>query len=398
MTANVESMNGQQPHDRMSGRPHLLVISFSSIDRDARVLKQVRMFSDTYEVTTCGFGPAPEGASHHVQIPDGLRANDLDGRLITAHLYSRAYWSTSAVSWVRSRLTRGAYDIILANEADAAPLAMWLRPRAGVHVDLHEYHPKVKENDPLWDRRIRPYVEWQCRRFVAKAASTTTVSDGVAAEYERVFGFRPSIVTNATEFADLHPTPTGRPLRFVHSGGSQRSRGLAATVQAFVEAKSGATLDMYLVPNDPANIADLRALAAKADGRITVHDPVPYEELITTLSRYDVGIFVLPHVTFNYTWALPNKLFDFVQARLAAVVGPSPEMERFVRRYGIGVVTAGYEPADIARVVDSLTIADVDRMKAAAHDSAQSVAKEAAAEGWRSAVDALASAMEGPSA
>lgn len=376
-------------------RPSLLIISFSSIDRDARVLKQVRMFSDRYEVTTCGFGPAPEGAARHVRIPDGLRANDLDGRLITAHLYSRAYWSTSAVSWARTHLARDVYDIVLANEADAAPLALWLRPRAGVHVDLHEYHPKVKENDPLWDRRIRPYVEWQCRRHVARASSTTTVSEGVAAEYQRVFGFRPEIVTNATEYAELQPTPTGRPLRFVHSGGSQRSRGLAATVQAFIDATSGATLDLYLVPNDPANIADLRALAEGAGGRVTVHDPVPYDDLVATLADYDVGIFVLPHVTFNYTWALPNKLFDFVQARLAAVVGPSPEMDRFVRRYGIGVVTDGYEPADIVAVVDALSAADVDRMKSAAHENARLIAKEADADGWREAVDALAGKLEG---
>ena len=41
----------------------LLIISFSPIARDARVLKQVRLFTPKYEVTTCGFGPAPEASN-----------------------------------------------------------------------------------------------------------------------------------------------------------------------------------------------------------------------------------------------------------------------------------------------------------------------------------------------
>lgn len=387
----VGSRNGNYPCTRMSGRPTLLILSFSVIDRDARVLKQVRMFADDYEVVTCGFGPQPEGSARHIRIPDGLRANDLDGRLITLRMYRRAHWSTSAVSWVKQNLERGAFDIVLADEADAAPLALWLRPPLGVHVDLHEYHPRVKEDQPLWDRRIRPYVEWLCRTYVSRADSTTTVSEGVAAEYERVFGFRPVVVTNATGFVALAPTPSARPLRFVHSGGSQRSRNLAATVQAFLESTSGATLDMYLVANDPANVADLRALAASGDGRVRILDAVPYEELIQTLSGYDVGIFVLPHVTFNYKWALPNKLFDFVQARLATVVGPSPEMEGFVRRYGVGVVTDGFEPSDITRAIDALTPEAVDAMKSESDRHAAELAREADAHGWREAIDALAS-------
>ena len=50
------------------------------------------------------------------------------------------------------------------------------------------------------------------------------------------------------------------------------------------------------------------------------------QSVARTLNAHDVGVYVLPPVSFNHLWALPNKVFDFVQGRLALVVGPSPEM------------------------------------------------------------------------
>ena len=35
----------------------LLILSFSPIDRDPRVLRQVKLFNEQLEVVTCGYGP-----------------------------------------------------------------------------------------------------------------------------------------------------------------------------------------------------------------------------------------------------------------------------------------------------------------------------------------------------
>ena len=70
----------------MSARPTMLILSYSPIARDARVLKQVTRFTRDYEVTTCGYGPRPEGVAEHIEIPESESYHDLDGRLITLHL------------------------------------------------------------------------------------------------------------------------------------------------------------------------------------------------------------------------------------------------------------------------------------------------------------------------
>ena len=147
----------------------LLILSFSPIAGDARVLKQVRQFCRDYEVTTCGFGAAPQGVARHIRIPDGLSATDVYGRHITLRRYQRAYWALSAVAWCRKQLVPGSWDVVLANDVEAVPVALELRPRFGLHADLHEFTPRLHEDNAAWNRRLRPFYNWLCRRYVTRA-------------------------------------------------------------------------------------------------------------------------------------------------------------------------------------------------------------------------------------
>lgn len=373
----------------MPERAVLLIISFSEIVSDPRVRRQIALFRDAYEVITCGYGPAPEGVARHIELPLSENVSIWDGRVLALRQFRIETWRNPALAGAWRRLGRLRPDIVLANETIAAPLALRLKPRLGTHVDLHEYHSRVRENEPYWRKRAKPWIEWMTRTYVARAASWTTVAPGIASEYEREFGFRPEVVRNTTPYAEQSPTPTGRPLRLVHSGAGMRKRGTELIVQGVIAATTGATLDLYLTQGDPGYLDQLRALAETSGGRVRMHDPVPYDELIGVLNGYDVGIHVLPPVNFNHLMALPNKLFDYVQARLGVIVGPSPEMVALVEAVGNGVSTADFTPDAIAAAVDSLTPSQVESMKAAAHVAARTYASDAEDAVWKAAIDRM---------
>ncbi|WP_187344368.1 hypothetical protein [Serinicoccus sp. CUA-874] len=375
-------------------RPRVLVLSFSPIARDARVLKQVRHLSREFDVVTCGYGPAPEGVLGHVEVPAD-RQNTLDGRLITVHSYRAAYAAQAGVRWALRHLPRGAADVVLANDLDAVPLALWLAPRAGVHADLHEFFPLLHEEDEAWLRRISPYQEWLCRTYLPRCASVTTVSGRIAQEYADRFGVDVGVVTNATPYADLAPTPVGSPVRLVHSGACLRNRHLAVMTEAVVAAAAqGApvTLDLYLTPNDPGHLDELRAAAQASGGVVRVHDPVPYADLLAVLNRHDVGIHVLPPLSFNNRHALPNKIFDYVQARLGMVVGPSPDMAHMVTAHGVGVVADGFDVASVTDAISQVEAGRVARWKNAATRAARELSDERQSPAWVRAVRAVADA------
>lgn len=366
-------------------RGSLLILSFSPIASDARVLKQVNLFKDRYDVTTCGYGPAPAGVVRHYEVPADAAAWHKDPRWLLLRQYSRVYWGNTAVAWAQDALQGSEFDVILADDVDTVPLALALAPRLGVHADLHEYAPG--QNSELWRWRlfVAPYLRWLCRRYVRNVASVTTVAEGIAARYSRELGLPVSVVTNAAPYADLEPTPVTEPLRLVHSGNAQRNRTLEVMIDGVEAAAHEVRLDLLLMPNDLAYRDELRDRCAGST-RVRVLDPVPYADLVETLNAYDVGVFVLPPVNFNYEWTLPNKFFDYVQARLGLVVGPSPEMAREIEARGIGAVSADFTAAGFAEVLNSLTPELVTEWKAASAACAWELSAQVQSQGWVEAI------------
>ena len=368
--------------------PRLLIISFSTITSDARVLKQVRRLAGEYELHTVGYGPAPEGVAGHVRVPDELAIWRYDRAAVVMRRYSTAYWGNRAIAFAAEALSGTEWDVVLADDVDTVGLALSLKPAYGVHADLHEYAPRQKEDVRQWRLFVAPFIRWMCREFVTRAASVTTVGQGIADEYAREFGISAGVVTNAAPYAELGATPVGSPLRLVHSGAALRDRNITAILDAVDATRSDVELSLYLTPNDPAFLEEVRARAASSD-RITLHDPVPYDDLSRTLNAHDVGIHILPPVNFNNRWALPNKFFDYVQARLGVIIGPSPEMARVLTEHGFGAVAAGFTSADLAAALDGLTPEAVAGWKRASDASARALSGESQVEAWAAAIARL---------
>ncbi|MGV9769737.1 glycosyltransferase [Microbacterium sp. NPDC003461] len=370
-------------------RPKVLILSFSRVATDPRVVRQISVLKDRYEIITCGYGEVPHGVEHHVELPEEARAYVWDGRVLALRQYRYALWTNAAVRAALKGLRGVRPDIVLANEAIAVPVALKLRPSLGVHADLHEYHSRVRENEGYWNKRARPWTEWMIRTYVRRADSWTTVGPGIAAEYEREFGFRPDVARNVAPYIDAEPRPSSWPPRLVHSGGAMRKRAIHVMAEGVLAARNGATLDLYLVPSEPKYVDELRLLAERSDGRITLHDPVPYRELMKRLQEYDLGIHVLPPINFNHRMALPNKVFDYLQARIGAVVGPSPEMVELVESTGYGVSTRDFTAQSIAETIDGLTGSQIDEMKRCAHANARDLSAELENTVWLRAIEEL---------
>ena len=79
----------------------------------------------------------------------------------------------------------------------------------------------------------------------------------------------------------------------MHSGACLRNRNLMAYIEAVVLVRSSVTLDFYLTKNDPGYLDELTAAAAEVPG-VTMHEPVPYDELLQTLRASDVGVQCCP--------------------------------------------------------------------------------------------------------
>lgn len=379
-------------------KSRLLILSISDIGADARVLKQVRAFADEYDVTTCGLGESPDERVRHLRIDP--RVPSVIGRLapygnavlLRLRRYRSLYWVDPLVRRARARLRGLTFDVVIANDIDTVPLALTIADGARVHADLHEYFPGLHDDVPAWVRLRKPYFDWLIRTFATKAKSVTTVGEGLAEKYEQNFGIRCGVVTNASPGMSLVPGAVERPIRLVHSGVAQTGRQLELTMRAAARTTTDVSLDLYLMPSDLAYLTELTALAAQLGDRVTVREPLGQASLVTRLNEYDLGVFVLPPTTTNNANALPNKFFDFVQARLGIIIGPSPEMARILGRYRLGITTDDFTEDALVAALDALDPVEIAAWKAASHDVAPLLAAENQITGWTDAVAAIAGA------
>lgn len=357
----------------MPNDPRILVISFSNIESDARVLREISVVAKHGHVTSLGYGPKPDYVSEHIQVPNSAKSlpqTPLGVLRLALHLHNQAELAAPGNRYALRALSDRTFDAIVANDARALPLAFAIarRNQAPVWADLHEWAPGERTHIASWRILVKPLMEHICRKYLPQTAAATTVGTEIAKLYESHYGVRPRLLMNAAPYADLQPTPVpGGVIRLVHSGGAVFGRNIEAMIEATIQAGPCFTLDLYLVPagDGGAYLEKLREVA-EGNPRIRFHDPVKPFELPATLNAYDVGVFWIPPTHTNARLTLPNKLFDFVQARLAVAIGPTVEMVNVVNEYGLGVVSEDFSVPSIVAALQSLTPQAITGYKQAA--------------------------------
>ncbi|MBR5016897.1 MAG: capsular biosynthesis protein, partial [Spirochaetia bacterium] len=77
-----------------------------------------------------------------------------------------------------------------------------------------------------------------------------------------------------------------------------------------------------------------------------------------------------------YKYALPNKFFEFVQARLAIAIGDSFEMKQYVKKYDLGIAADENSAEALAKEIIKLSKDDIMRYKQNAHKYARELSAE----------------------
>lgn len=347
----------------------ILLLSLSPIASDPRVMRQIQALGDCHEVHVLGFGRAPAGVAGFVQVREsdtaGWRAL-WNACLLAARQYEPYYWGHAQVRELMaaaSALAAPSFDLVLANDVWVLPAALRLAQGAPVWLDAHEYAPREFEDRTAWRLLLGPFFDAICRRDLPRVARMSTVCDGIAREYTARYGVPVAVMPNCPEPVELsvQPVQEGR-VRMIHHGAAIASRRIEAMIDLMQHLDERFHLDLMLVEHDAATMAALRQRAA-GHPRIRFIPPVAMPGIAAHTNGYDIGLFLLPPANFNYLHALPNKFFEFMQARLAIAIGPSPEMQALVEAHGCGVVSPSFDPADMARVLARLTRSDIEAMK-----------------------------------
>jgi hypothetical protein len=363
----------------------ILVLVFSNLKHDARVTRQINFLRKEHRVTVVCFDAEDTPGVTFIRVTQTkltvFRKALMAISLLTRQ-YNAAYQLFHSYGHLMEQLSSKRFDLIVANDIDTLPLAFKFKGNTKIIFDAHEYAPRHFENNKIWKTFFQPFYIHLCKKYIPGVDGMLTVGKGLANEYEKHFGVKPVIITNATRYHDIAPAPI-KPdtIRLIHHGIANPSRRLELMVEMMDHLDERFTLDLMLMTSDFASaqtkafIENLKTSASK-NPKIKILPPVKSHAVVTTIQPYDIGVFLLPPVNFNYENTLPNKLFDFIQARLGIAIGPTPEMASIVNHYSIGVVSEEFTAKSLATKLNALTTEQVASFKSNAGIAAKELNAE----------------------
>jgi glycosyltransferase involved in cell wall biosynthesis len=334
-----------------------LSLLLSPFTRDSRVLRQLGTLSrigfETHILALHSPGLAEREANEEYRLhrlkcllpPGGARGLAKVASLVEC-----------AVRMIVSGVTLRP-DIIHANDLNALPIAYVISKLCGARViyDSHELwsDPVCYQSLPAVAYRFGIWLE----RFLAKrCAAVITVSDGIARQMSDVLKIAlPRVVRNVPAPVSFTSVDRNR-LRqalgiepgtriILHTGSIEAGRGIDTLIEA-LPMLGGNTIAVLLgTVDDDAYYSAITRRAAELNvlGRILLHPAVPPADLLAYVSGADVGVSLLIDSCLNNKLALPNKLFEYLQAGLPVVVSASEERNQLLKQYGMG---EGFEPGN----------------------------------------------------
>lgn len=289
-----------------------------------------------------------------------LPLNSLKDFLITSrHLLN---------SYIRL-LKSETYDLLIVQDILLLPLAFKVKNEAKVIFDAREYYPAQNEESLFFRMFEKPERDSLCRTYLPNCDGLVTVSGGLKERYDREFGVNFTVLRSVPNYSKLKVSQVKKDqFRMVHHGAALRNRQLEKMIEITNRLNARFVLDLYL-KGDSGYIKELEELI-KDEPKIQLIDPVPFEKIINTLNRYDIGLFYVEPTTFNLKHCLPNKLFEFIQARLMVAIGPSPDMSKIVYGYECGVVSNKFTVESMVEVLSKISADEIIKYKQNSHKAA----------------------------
>lgn len=247
------------------------------------------------------------------------------------------------------------FDIIVANDLDTLLGSYYASKFRFKHLvyDSHEYFTEVPELvNRNFPRKVWKLIE---RKILPKIKYSYTVSESIAKTYQKQYGIKMKVVRNVPFYID-HNLPEkiqNNGIKYIlYQGSLNVGRGLEHIIDAmqFIE-----NAKLIIIGNgDIEEQLKERILDKGLTEKVELKGRIPFEDLPAETAKADLGIALEENIGLNYYYALPNKLFDYIQAGVPVLVSPFPEMQKIVNKYEIGTVYDHKDPESLAQKISEI--------------------------------------------
>jgi len=358
----------------------ILIIAFTNLKKDPRVSRQIDYLKKDYQLTTVGLAsPEVKGVEFYKISPlkRPMLSRIKRAFVYKLHRFEPLYWSLYDFQPLLDIFAKKRFDLIIANDIETLPFSLKIANSAKVLADLHEYAPGQFEDQFIWRFFFQDFNKYICATYLRQCDEIITASPGFVELYKKNYNINPIVIGNETDYVELQPKPVNKEnIRIISHGVAMPTRKLEFMIKIMDYMDPVFHLDLMLIPANPVYYQRLKAMAARRRN-LSIIPPVAREEIIPITNNYDLSFMIFKPVSTNMKYAMSNKFFESLQARLAIVMGTShqPQAE-ILKRYGCGIVLESFKPGRIAAQLNQLTAKQIEEFKQNAHLAARELTSQ----------------------
>jgi glycosyltransferase involved in cell wall biosynthesis len=246
------------------------------------------------------------------------------------------------------------FDMLWAVDMDTLPacrIAGMIR-RKPIIFDSHEFMSEVPElhNRPIVKKTWR-LLE---KTFIPGCNIRYTVSPGLIDLYKTRYGIHFKLLRNLPLENDKRKTRVFVPDKSIpptihYQGSLNIGRGIEETIKAMQYLPGY----KFVVVGKGDCDDELKKLVAdlKLEKQVTFTGSVPFEELPNYHQNVMAGMCLLENKGLNYYHALPNRIFDYMQAGIPVITSNLPDIAGVVQKHQTGLLLSNLNPKDIASAI-----------------------------------------------
>lgn len=360
------------------------LVCIAPLRHDSRVLRHAALLAEAgYDVCILAQAPLPDVVSTPVSVLPGP-GSDWRVRLGMVLRHAPAtiapatadllYWASTVKLAARRELINFSPDLVIANDWRALPIAYAAQKVNGTRIiyDSHEFATEEFSDSLRWRTLARRHIIRIEAKYIRKADAVVTVSSGIAEALADRYQLSelPIVVSNTPAWQATEFCPAARQVTVLYHGAIVPRRGL----ETLIESVPLWPEDFRLIIRGPTQgqfDRHLKNLAGHLGQRIAFESAVAPEQVVAKAAGADIGIFLLSNSTTHARYAMPNKIFEYMQAGLMIISSDLPEIRRVIERADCGVLLDDNSPEAIARTLSGIDRTRIDACKRAALARAQ---------------------------
>ncbi|MEC5158689.1 glycosyltransferase [Chryseobacterium sp. MP_3.2] len=325
----------------------VLVSVFNNLATDQRVEKVCRsLLENGYEVELIG--------NNWTGLPEMSREYSFSRILLKSKILKFAYLEFQFKLYQNLLRTTDRNTILLANDLDTLLPNYLISKKLGIPLvfDSHEIFTEMPSINGRFTQKIWRKLE-SC--IGPKMKYMMTASESYADWFHNRYGIqRPFVVQN---FPKHTPNPQNylednKPKIILYQGVINPSRGLDKMIPAM---KNILGAELWIAGDGPKKVEYQNlSKSLHLENQVKFLGKLSPKKLRELTPKADIGISIEENNGLSYYYSMPNKISDYIQARVPVVVSDFPEMQKVIDQYHAGEKISDYSelPEKILSVLE----------------------------------------------